>query len=276
MQENVVSLANYRYFKWALWLCVAALIAYIWHTPVVTANGGTWLGYTLGSIGALLILWLLSFGIRKRSYRANLGDLRYWLSAHIWLGIALVLIATLHAGFQFGWNVHTLAYALTVLVVVSGVWGVVMYLRHPGLMSGLLDGKTLVQRGEELSELDSQAEQRLASDDARHQQQVYAPLLKAAAAEAIAPGFFNRLRANPAHSATRKAVDEFENRSLTGDPLSRELALLMVKRDHMLGRIRRFVRLKTLTEFWLLIHVPASIALLASLVAHVVSVFFYW
>ncbi len=276
MQENVVSLANYRYLKWALWLSAAALIAYVWHEPVVTANGGTWLGYTLGTIGAALILWLLSFGIRKRSYKANLGDLRYWLSAHIWLGIALVLVATLHAGFQFGWNVHTLAYALTILVVASGIWGVVMYLRHPGLMSGLLDGKTLVQRGDELREIDSEAQQRLARQDAQENQAFFGRLLQAAAQEAIAPGFFARLRVSPFNSATRSALAEFEKLSLIGDSAARDLALLMVKRDHVLARIRRFVRLKTLTEFWLLIHVPASIALLASLVAHIISVFFYW
>jgi hypothetical protein len=52
--------------------------------------------------------------------------------------------------------------------------------------------------------------------------------------------------------------------------------LLMVKRDHQLSRIRRFIQLKSFTEAWLMIHVPASMALLASLVAHIVSVFFYW
>ncbi len=42
---------------------------------------------------------------------------------------------TLHAGFQFGWNVHTLAYALMCLVVASGVVGTVLYLRYPAQMS---------------------------------------------------------------------------------------------------------------------------------------------
>ena len=43
-----------------------------WVTPQPLApeppNGGTWLGYTLGTIGALLIVWLMLFGIRKRRY----------------------------------------------------------------------------------------------------------------------------------------------------------------------------------------------------------------
>jgi hypothetical protein len=34
--------------------------------------------------------------------------------------------------------------------------------------------------------------------------------------------------------------------------------------------------LKARLDLWLFIHVPLSIALIAALVAHVVSVFFYW
>jgi len=55
----------------------------------------TWLGYTLGSIGALLILWLMFFGYRKRTYNNNVGTLRGRLSAHVYLGTCLIFLATL-------------------------------------------------------------------------------------------------------------------------------------------------------------------------------------
>ena len=41
-------------------------------------------------------------------------------------------------------------------------------------------------------------------------------------------------------------------------------------------RITRDLQVQALMEVWLYVHVPLSIALLAALVAHVVSVFFYW
>ena len=47
-------------------------------------------------------------------------SLKAWVSAHVYLGLSLIVIATLHTGFQFGWNVHTLAYALMMLVILSG------------------------------------------------------------------------------------------------------------------------------------------------------------
>ncbi|MBT8115943.1 MAG: hypothetical protein KJP04_11195, partial [Arenicella sp.] len=73
------SIANYkggRHFWSALALSGLAIVAYWWHQPIGSPNGGTWLGYTLGTIGALLIVWLILLGVRKRSYNSNLGTVQ--------------------------------------------------------------------------------------------------------------------------------------------------------------------------------------------------------
>ena len=36
------------------------------------------------------------------------------------------------------------------------------------------------------------------------------------------------------------------------------------------------MRLRALLEVWLFVHVPLTVALLAALTAHIVSVFYYW
>ena len=43
-----------------------------------------------------------------------------------------LIIATLHAGFQVGWNLHTLAYVLMVIVIFSGFFGLYNYLQSSG------------------------------------------------------------------------------------------------------------------------------------------------
>lgn len=275
MSDSVLGLAKYLYFKCSLALCVTALALYIWDSSDMRPNGGTWLGYTLGTVGVLLILWLAAFGIRKRSYHRSAGMLSHWLSAHIWLGLSLILIASLHAGFQFGWNVHTLSYALVVIVVVSGIFGVMLYRINPGLMSEMLGGKTLIELAEGLRQIDSEASQVLPRVHESHRGQV-AVCLSEVASEPIANRLLDRLRVGQRPSSTHDAISRFEQLTIAGDKACRELMLLMVKRDHQLSRIRRFVQVKAFTEAWLLIHVPASIALLASLVAHIFSVFFYW
>src|SRR5262245_21950563 len=109
------SFVTYKIFRCAIFagvLSTASIVAYLIDSPRDSQNGGTWLGYTLGTIAALLILYLMWFGVRKRSYRSTSGGAVGWLSAHVYLGLTLLLLATLHCGFQFGLNVHTAAYAL--------------------------------------------------------------------------------------------------------------------------------------------------------------------
>ena len=50
----------------------------------------------------------------------------------------------------------------------------------------------------------------------------------------------------------------------------------MARKQELVDRARRAVALKARLDLWLYIHVPLSLALLAALIAHVVSVFFYW
>ena len=123
MYQSIANYRNARYFWVATALSIASSLAYYWHQPINSPNGGTWLGYTLGTIGALLIVWLMLLGIRKRNYRSNLGTVQGWTSAHVYLGTALLIVATLHCGLQFGYNIHTFAYVLMVMVIFSGFFG---------------------------------------------------------------------------------------------------------------------------------------------------------
>ena len=81
--------------------------------------------------------------MRKRSFTTARGPIQGWLSAHVYLGLLLLLVGTLHTGFQLGFNIHTLAYLLMVLVIVSGIYGAVAY--------GVLPARiTLNRKGGEL------------------------------------------------------------------------------------------------------------------------------
>ncbi len=85
------------------------------------------------TIGALLVIvWLMFFWRAASDHYlgAASSTLRGWLSAHIYLGTSLILIVLLHAGFQVGWNLHTLTFALMLIVIFSGFFGVYAYLRY--------------------------------------------------------------------------------------------------------------------------------------------------
>ena len=121
--QSLLEYKNGRYLKLAIGLCVLAIGAYVWHEPptvYLKPYGGTWLGYTFGTV---LILWLMLLGVRKRGYRFATGSLQGRTSAHVYIGTSLLVIVTLHTAFEFGWNVHTAAYALMEIVIVSGMIG---------------------------------------------------------------------------------------------------------------------------------------------------------
>ena len=63
MHQSILVYRSFRYLKWAALLVLASIVAYVLHKPYAgVPNGGSWLGYTLGSVGALLILWLMFLG----------------------------------------------------------------------------------------------------------------------------------------------------------------------------------------------------------------------
>ena len=151
MHESILAFRKRRYLWIALIMSAVAIAAYWIDDPQEPANGGTALGYTLGIVGLILIVWLAWFGVRKRRYASTLGSVQGWLSAHVYLGAALFVIVLLHAGFQFGYNVHTLAFILLSLVIVSGLYGVFVYMKLPQRLS---ENRGDANRGELLDQLE--------------------------------------------------------------------------------------------------------------------------
>ena len=55
-----------------------------------------------------------------------------------------------------------------------------------------------------------------------------------------------------------------------------KIETLMTQKVDALALARRQMRITALLEAWLFVHIPATFALLAALIAHIVSVFAYW
>jgi len=60
------------------------------------------------------------------------------------------------------------------------------------------------------------------------------------------------------------------------DEAEDKVRTLLGRRKSQLDQIRRHMKIRARLEVWLYLHVPMTIALLAALTAHVVSVFYYW
>jgi hypothetical protein len=296
MHSSFLSHRGGFWLWFALTLVLASVIAYVWHEPLGLPNGGTWLGYTLGTVAALLIVWLTLFGVRKRAYYSQIGSVKGWLSAHVYLGGSLLVLGTLHSGFQFGLNIHTLAWLLMVLVIVSGFYGAWVYWRYPARITRNRDGMTRELIFREIADIDRKSSlivEGLGSPADRM-------VISATQLFTIGGGAWHQLTGRDrsrimvavikgkkkgwkqvANPTQQRLLDELTGLlSRSADPqeaaLLQELIDLISRKSRLVRQLLGDIRLQGLMEIWLYCHIPLTMALLATLTAHIVSVFFYW
>ena len=272
--EGFLNHRRWRWAKAATILCVVVIAAYLLADPIPRHNGGTWLGYTLGTVGAGMIVWLSLLGVRKRVIGPKPFSLKGWTSAHVWLGLSLIVVGTLHTGFQLGWNVHTLAWALMMIVIGSGLWGISLYAALPERLSANRGELTQKQMLEAIRTLDRQldtAAQPLGGDDAA--------LVQISLEQCrIAGTLGQRLSGNYARDGNARALGAVQDRARgrpDNDPMQ-QIKGLLERKEAALAQARRHIAMKAQLELWLYVHVPVTMALLAALLAHIFSVFLYW
>jgi len=300
--ESFLAFAGFRYLKLAVLLGAASLVLYLADRPLGGRYGGSWAGYILGTVGALLILWLTWFGYKKRSYeesrwrrylaarqrrrgvaptsqqqeREHGERLAARLSAHVYLGLVLLLIATLHTGFHFGWNIHTLCYALMCVVILSGIFGVFCYAHYPRIMTANRGNMTVPQMLGRIAALNEDLRRgAMPLDNA-----TTALIERAVEETEIGGSVWRQLSGRYPNCATAAAIRGMDA-SLAAAPAAltearRQVRVLLDEKAALLARIRRDVAIKAMMEIWLYCHVPVTFALLAALLAHIVSVFFLW
>ena len=269
--ESFLSYKRMRWLKIALGLSLVCLVSYLLIDVEPRHNGGSWYGYTLGTIGAGLIVWLSLLGVRKRNMSSGSWSLKAWTSAHVYLGLALIVVGTLHTGFQLGWNVHTLAYALMMLVIISGIYGITVYTSLPTALSNNRQEMTREQMVAELAGIERELEAAGQPLD-RYESELLIEVLKT---DVFAAGFIARLTGRYPSCKTSSALEYFSEASSSDGDLEK-VRRLLGRRKAQLDQIRKQMKLKALLEVWLFFHIPLTIALIAALAAHIISVFYYW
>jgi multisubunit Na+/H+ antiporter MnhB subunit len=296
MQQNILRYRDARYAWWAIGLGVAAVAIYATQSGRQRPGGGTWQGYVLGAAAVLLIVWLALLGVRKRRYRSTLGSVQAWTSAHVWLGLTLLLVATLHCAGRFGGNVHTLAYALMCIVIGSGIVGVYTYLSTPRQLAANSGGRSRPALFAELFELDRSGRELARACDP----EVSIAVRSSIERTSMGGGVWRQLlgvdrslflRTDPAAAAATVTLAANTDQQAVIDHVARRvpqaakraevaklqaLVVLLCRRQAVLRRIRQDIRLHAWLRLWLYVHVPLTFALLAALIVHILTTFMYW
>jgi len=279
-----------RRYLWAALILVAACVAAYWiDDPQEPANGGTVLGYGLGTLGAAMIAWLTWFGMRKRRYKSTAGTLQGWLSAHVYFGVALFVVVLLHAGFQVGWNIHTLAFVLMTLVILSGLYGVAIYMKSPTRLSENRDGASRSELLAQLDDIDRRSLRVAEKLPTEYQEFVNSGIQRCELGSTLWQRLKNEDRSritlpgsattvsNPGQEAAMDWLAEQQSQAgAESATIIADLSALLRNKRKLLRQVGEDLRLQAGIEIWLYAHVPLSAALIVALLAHIITVFAYW
>ncbi len=293
IHTGILEFRSARYLWVAIALVVLSIGVYVTQSGgQQPPNGGTWQGYTIGTIGALLILWLSLLGIRKRRYKSRIGSVAGWTSAHVYLGASVIIVGTLHSAGQLGLNVHTVAYVLMCMVVISGFFGIYYYASIPNKLLRNRGGRSREELFEELHELDMEGREAAKLCNSEIEAGATSAIERTSIGGGVRAQLFRSDHSKMSVLANGKPTivenkDQVRvlamiaaripnsQRKSEVKPLG-DLMSIMGRRQAVIRRIVRDIQLQGLLKIWLYLHIPLTVALIVSLVAHIVSTFLYW
>jgi hypothetical protein len=251
--------------------------------PVRHTIGATPLGLAFGTLSFAIFLFASALGLRKKLRLWPVGHVRLWLKAHIWLSILTIPLILFHCGFQFGGIQARWLLILYAVVMLSGFLGLALQQFMPGLMKERLPREVIFEQiprlrgqllaaatemreslravGHTAASAERQDRVAVAEEPSQHALERFLdeaclPYLAATRGERLplgeageAAGIFRAVRANVSDDLLPQ-VDTLEQWCQ-----ERRQMDLQTKLHHWL-------------HGWLLVHVPASFALLVFTVWH--------
>ena len=273
------SFLTYRSGLW-LWISAATAVGLVFHyvsyQSRTVAYGGSTEGLLYGVAGTGLIAVLMYLGIRRRSYASSMGTLQGWVSAHVYLGLLTLLLIPMHAGFRFGWDVHTLAFVLLAVVVLSGVLGLFLYRTIPGRLTRYEAGQQADKIDPEIARLLSDM-RALMKDKSDVLVQIYKEELAASKNRTpkgwslLLKGLGGDLLAVRSADLAKKVATIPSSDQATFQVLSQ----LLLKKTQLEVNLLHQMRLRNALQAWLYVHVPVSIAMVFAVGVHLIAVFLY-
>ncbi len=273
------SFLTYRSGRW-FWISSATALGLVFHYFIyqsrTVAYGGSIEGLLYGVAGTGLIAVLMYLGIRRRSYASNTGTLQGWVSAHIYLGLLTLLLIPMHAGFRFGWDVHTLAFVLLAVVVLSGVVGLFLYRSIPGRLTRYETGQQADKIDPEIARLlsDMRALMKGKSDALV---QIYKAEI-ATSQRRASMGWSLLLKGPGSDLLAARSADLAKKVSAippSDQATFQILSQLLLKKTQLEVNLLHQMRLRNALQAWLYVHVPVSIAMVFAVGVHLVAVFLY-
>lgn len=246
-------------------------VVYIAYEIVTVPAGGHPFGHAIGILGSILMIMTeLLYSARKRLNLFKFGQIRSWLSFHIFTGIVGPTLVLMHTGLEFR-GLAGLTMILTILVVASGFLGRYIYTAVPRTLAGVeVDRRTLEQDLQrQQAELLAWSAGKSAQVQALIQQKATEPLAEdLSMVEVLA----HRWREWQEQRQLRAALGRLEK-----EEKSRldEIERLIRRQQRLVRQIRSLQTVRRLMGLWHTAHVPLGLTLFTSMVIHIVATIYY-
>lgn len=241
-------------------------------------HGGSWVGLTYGFASLALVLILMYYGIRKRAYRSPIGKLEDWLRSHMSLGVLSLFAVLFHSGFRFHDQLAVTALVLLAAVFLSGIVGAMLYANIPPKMMAVESNLSAAEISDKINQV-ADSMTRLAQAKSAPFQALCRGLIEAESPATMAgwrilsPSFRRKHAGRKElriYEADIKRVEAREQEDLT------HLLDLSRQMKELHDRLIRKQNYVNLMAAWLYVHVPISFLMLAAILVHAVSAFYYW
>ncbi len=259
-------------------IAIAGLMGWaVWHYGFNQHLRGTWLTmrWVTGLVGLVGIAGVMTYPVRKPVYRKRAGALRYWLLAHIYLGVLAGIVLLMHGGSHGGSWLTSVLMLWFDAVIVTGLFGLFCYVVVPRIMTSIegdplliedLEGRRAELR-EELAKIGTQSEPQVRDLIERSVRRYFSSL------RYLLRQYLHREELT---ASLAKARLQFKAEMGTLDSKeNRNLFLKAIERSATLRRVEALIYLHRLLKVWLAPHVISTSIMLALLVVHIVQVIFF-
>lgn len=196
--------------------------------------------------------------LRLETRRAEpLSRMARWLHAHLYYGVAACVLAFLHGGGRFDTPMSVAMNALVLLVLASGIVGIFLWAWGPGWLT--------------------REERDLSIEEAFVLERHYARRVEAEREQltSIEPALATAWAQGGAGAELAQRLASACGGGAEGERRARELLTLSGQSRKVRAELARLERVRWMINAWRPVHIPASIALLAAILVHVIAIWLY-
>jgi ferredoxin len=239
--------------------------------------GAGWLTmrWVTGLVGLFGVAAVMTYPLRKQIYRRRAGALRYWMLAHVYLGVLAGIVLLLHSGTSAGGWVTTLLYLSFDVVIFSGILGVVSYFVAPRILTSIESEPLLI---EDLLERRAELKQELAATVEKSEGWLREEIEEKVEKRFSSLGFLLRqmFRRESLKDVLAEARQEFKERTVRlATPDERDLLLTAVEKAVTLRRVDALIFLHQILKQWIPLHAVSTALMLALMMVHIIQAIFF-